>query len=45
MANSAQHRNNMKLVDKVDRGMPIDSANDKDLLGTNKENKQLDDKK
>ena len=43
MANFAQHGNNIKLVDEVNRGVPKDNTNDKDLLGADEKDKKVDD--
>ena len=40
MANPAQHGNNIKWMDKVDKGRPADNANDKNLLGNDGENEE-----
>ena len=35
----------MKLVDKADRSMPVNNVDNEDLSDTDKENKEVDDKK
>ena len=32
----------MKLVDEVDKDVPVDNANDKDLSSTDRKNKKVD---
>ena len=41
MVNLAQHKNDMKLIDEVDEGMPMDDADNKDLSGADRENEEL----
>ena len=41
MANPAQHGEDMMLVDKVDKGLPADDADDEDLLSKDAEDEEL----
>ena len=41
MANPAQYGKDMKLVDKVDGGLPANNANDENLLGKDADDEEL----
>ena len=41
MANLAQHREDMTLVDEVDRGLPVDDADDEALSSEKVEDEEL----
>ena len=42
MANFMQYKNNIKLVNKADKDLPVDNADNKTLLSIDKEDKEID---